>query len=79
MDNNLFQNIYGPAGQIVAISSEGTMPCSKSDWAKAVSWSFTSNFPTLDEQNALENGKEAVDCRRGQISRSRSRSQARED
>ncbi|MGP8268651.1 MAG: hypothetical protein ACLQLH_01160 [Terracidiphilus sp.] len=56
--NNLFQNIYGPTGQIVAISSEGTMPCSNSDWAKAVSWSFTSNFPTLDEQKALENSKE---------------------
>ncbi len=55
--NNLFQNIYGPAGQIVAISSEGTMPCSNNDWGKAVSWSFTSNFPTLDEQNAMENGK----------------------
>ncbi|MGA2635871.1 MAG: hypothetical protein ABSF16_16675 [Terracidiphilus sp.] len=56
--NNLFQNIYGPSGQIVAISSEGTMPCSNSDWGKAVSWSFTSNFPTLDEQKALQNSKQ---------------------
>ena len=55
--NNLFQNVYGPTGQIAAITSEGTMPCSKSDWARAVSWSFISNFPTLDEQKALENGK----------------------
>lgn len=57
-DNNLFQDIYGPTGQIVAISSEGTMPCSQRAWSKAVSWSFISNFPTLDEQAALENDKE---------------------
>ena len=56
--NNLFQKIYGPSGQIVAISSEGTIPCPKSAWVKAASWSFISNFPTLDEQKALENGKE---------------------
>ncbi len=55
---NLFQNLYGPSGQIVAISSEGTMPCSNGDWGKAVSWSFTSNFPTLDEQKALQTRKE---------------------
>jgi hypothetical protein len=51
--NNLFQNVYGPSGQIVAINSEGTMPCPGSAWSKAVSWSFISNFPTLDEQNPL--------------------------
>jgi len=56
--NNLFQNIYGPSGQIVAINSEGAMPCPRSAWAKAVSWSFISNFPTLDEQKAFENGKQ---------------------
>jgi hypothetical protein len=33
-DNNLFQDIYGPTGQIVAISSEGTMPCSQRAWSK---------------------------------------------
>ena len=57
-NNNLFQNVYGPSGQIVAISSEGTMPCPKSAWVKADSWSFISNFPTLDEQAALENGRQ---------------------
>ena len=56
----LFQNVVGPDEKIVAINSEGTMPCSKSDWAKADSWSFISNFPTLDEQATLENDKEAT-------------------
>jgi hypothetical protein len=57
-DNNLFQNVFGPTGEIIAISSEGAMPCPKSAWSKAVSWSFISNFPTLDEQAALENDKQ---------------------
>jgi hypothetical protein len=56
--NNLFQNVFGPTGQIVAISSEGAMPCPKSAWGKAVSWSFISNFPTLDEQSAMDNDKQ---------------------
>lgn len=55
--NSLFQNVLGQDGQIAAISSQGTMPCSKKDWSKAVSWSFTSNFPSLGEQNALRNAK----------------------
>jgi hypothetical protein len=55
---DMFQNVFGPSGQIVAISAEGTMPCSQRDWSKAVSWRFISNFPTLDEQAAMENDKE---------------------
>jgi hypothetical protein len=56
--NNMLQKIYGPSGQIVAIHSQGAMPCPKSAWVKAASWSFLSNFPTLDEQRALESGKQ---------------------
>lgn len=55
--NDLFQNVVGQDGQIAAISSKGTMPCSKRAWTKAVSWIFTSNFPSLDEQNALYDAK----------------------
>lgn len=58
-NNNLFQNVFGPTGEIVAISSDGTMSCPKRAWSKAVSWSFTSNFPTLDEQAALKNDKQS--------------------
>jgi len=55
--NDLFQNVIGQNGQIAAISSKGTMPCSKRAWSRAVSWIFTSNFPSLDEQNALHDAK----------------------
>jgi hypothetical protein len=51
---DLFQNELDRDGHIVAIRSRGVLPCSKSAWVKAVSWNFTSNFPSLDEQSALE-------------------------
>ncbi len=53
----MFQNVIGQDGQIAAISSQGAMPCSKTAWINAVSWSFISNFPILDEQNTLENDR----------------------
>ncbi len=54
---DVFQNVIGGNGQIVAISSQGTMPCSSSAWGNAVSWTFTSNFPSLEEQSAMADGR----------------------
>jgi len=50
---DIFQNAVGPDGQIDSISSEGEMPCSRQAYERATSWSFSPDFPTLDEQAAL--------------------------
>jgi hypothetical protein len=53
MDKDLFQNQIGPDGTISAIAAQGEIPCSKSAYLKAMTWSFTTNFPSLAEQDAL--------------------------
>jgi hypothetical protein len=50
---NLFQNETGQDGRIGAITSQGQLPCSQGAYEKAVSWSFSSNFPSLAEQDQL--------------------------
>jgi hypothetical protein len=67
--NNLFQNIYGPSGQIVAISSEGTMPCCLLE--------LHLQLPYPRRAEGIAEQQTGVDCRRGEISRSESGSRAR--
>jgi len=50
---DLFQSQVGPDGQIESISSQGELPCSRSSYEKATNWSFTPDFPSLAEQNAM--------------------------
>jgi hypothetical protein len=50
---DIFQNAVGPDGQIASISSEGEIPCSRQAYERATSWSFSPDFPTLDEQAEL--------------------------
>ena len=50
---DLFKNQVGPDGQITAINAQGSMPCTAKDYEKAVMWSFTPNFPSIAEQDAL--------------------------
>jgi hypothetical protein len=45
-----FQNQIGPDGQIAAITSQGTLPCSVEAYEKAANWNFSTNFPSLAEQ-----------------------------
>lgn len=46
---DIFQNNAGPDGQVVSISAQGALPCSKKQYESAASWSFISNFPTMLE------------------------------
>jgi hypothetical protein len=52
---DIFENVVGKDGQIEGISSQGTMPCSKEDYASVATWSFTADFPSLDEQASFLN------------------------
>jgi len=50
---NIFENDIGKDGEIESITAQGELPCSKKAYARAVSWSYTSNFPSLAEQAQL--------------------------
>jgi hypothetical protein len=50
---DMFQNDIGQDGQIESVSAEGEIPCSKHAYDRTASWSFSPNFPTLDEQAEL--------------------------
>ncbi len=52
-DQDIFQNQIGPDGTITALNAQGETPCSKSAYARTMLWSFTPNFPSLAEQDAL--------------------------
>lgn len=60
---DIFQNDIGQDGQSESISSQGEIPCSKQAYERTTSWSFTSDFPTLDEQAELL--KRQADLRAG--------------
>ncbi|MGB6688796.1 MAG: hypothetical protein WBE76_13250 [Terracidiphilus sp.] len=50
---DIFQEQKGPDGQIAAFSAQGQIPCSKNSYEKISMWSFSPNFPSIDEQNAM--------------------------
>jgi hypothetical protein len=51
--NDIFQNQTGSDGLVAALSAEGVIPCSKSAYEKATTWSFQPDFPSLAEQSEL--------------------------
>ena len=56
---DIFQNQIGPKGQVVALNAQGEIPCSAKAYENTAQWSFTSNFPSLAEQDeALERPQE---------------------
>jgi hypothetical protein len=50
---DVFQNQLGADGQIASINARGEIPCSKRAYEKTAAWSFTTNFPSIAEQNGL--------------------------
>jgi hypothetical protein len=51
--SDVFTNELGPDGQITSISAQGDLPCSASAYENAVAWSFSPDFPSVAEQDAL--------------------------
>jgi|CZKF01.1.fsa_nt_gi hypothetical protein len=48
---DIFQNQIAPKGQVAVLNAQGEIPCSAKAYEKTVQWSFTSNFPSLAEQD----------------------------
>lgn len=49
----IFKTQVGPDGKVTGISAQGEVPCTAKAYEKAVAWSFTPNFPTTSEQDAM--------------------------
>jgi hypothetical protein len=47
---DIFQNQIAPDGQVVALNAQGEIPCSAKDYEKTTQWNFSTNFPSLAEQ-----------------------------
>lgn len=48
---DIFQNETGPDGLASAISAQGELPCTRKAYESTVAWSFSPNFPLVDEQD----------------------------
>ena len=48
---DLFQNQTTAKGQVVALNAQGEIPCSMKAYEKTTQWSFSTNFPSLAEQD----------------------------
>jgi hypothetical protein len=48
---DVFQSQWGADGRIASLSAQGTLSCSKEAYAKATTWSFLPDFPSLAEQD----------------------------
>jgi hypothetical protein len=54
---DMFQNLAGSDGMINAISAQGDLPCTADAYKRANYWDFSTNFPTVEEQEALRDPK----------------------
>lgn len=50
-DKDIFHNQIAADGQVAAINAQGEIPCSAKAYEKTTQWSFTTNFPSLSEQD----------------------------
>jgi hypothetical protein len=57
---DLFKNQIGADGVIASLSAQGEIDCSKSAYQKTMLWSFTPDFPSLAEQDALLNRQQEL-------------------
>jgi hypothetical protein len=50
---DIFEEQKGSDGEIAAINAQGGIPCSKKSYEKISMWSFSPDFPSIDEQDAM--------------------------
>jgi hypothetical protein len=48
---DIFQNQIASGGQVVALNAQGVIPCSAKSYEKTTQWNFSTNFPSLAEQD----------------------------
>lgn len=53
LGKDVFQNQVDADGQIAAVQAQGPIPCSAKAYEHAVSWSFSTDFPSLATQDEL--------------------------
>lgn len=53
VSDDSFQNQLGDDGQIVSVTAQGVLPCSEDQYRKFNYWDFSTNFPSVDEQDVL--------------------------
>jgi hypothetical protein len=58
LGKDIFQNQFGKDGQTAAIFAQGEIPCSAKAYENTFSWSFSSDFPSVAEQDELLKRKE---------------------
>lgn len=74
---DFFRNTVGDDGKVTAFSAQGVLPCSPDQFKQASYWDFTTNFPTLAEQDALMNEPAAARARRAAEARTAQRRSGR--
>jgi hypothetical protein len=50
---DIFQNQIAPDGHVASINAQGEIPCSMKAYENTTQWSFSTNFPSLAEQDEL--------------------------
>lgn len=48
-----FQNEMGDNGQVASVYAQGELPCSEAQYKKFNYWDFSTNFPSIEKQDAL--------------------------
>ena len=62
--NDILQNELGEDGTIVSVNAAGTLPCSREQYKRIYYWDFATNFPTVDEQDALMHHEKETQARK---------------
>lgn len=50
---DIFQSSRDDVGKVVAVSAQGTLPCTAAQYKQIVYWDLSTNFPSLAEQDEL--------------------------
>ncbi|HET6170750.1 MAG TPA: hypothetical protein VFE01_11245 [Terracidiphilus sp.] len=50
---DVFQNKLGSEGEVASMSAQGVLPCSADQYKHFDYWDFSTNFPTMDQQDEL--------------------------
>jgi hypothetical protein len=50
---DLLQTTLGDDGKVDSLSTQGTLPCTPDQYKQVDYWDFSTNFPTVDQQDAL--------------------------
>ena len=68
MGKEVFKNEIGPDGRIAGLDAQGEIPCPEKVYASVSTWSFTPNFPSVAEQDAMVKGQSEAQTNGGQSS-----------